>query len=71
MTSRGKESGPKNKRRDSFPHSSATPQRTEAAILADEVPGVAVAIQWPRMPEPKQFGATAEHFVIADGRISC
>ena len=61
MTSGEKESIFKN---GSLVHSSATPQREGAAILADELSEVPDVIKWPRTPELKEFEAKAEHIFI-------
>ena len=46
-----------------MPHSSATPSRTDATILADELPEVADLIKWSRVAELKEFGAMADRII--------
>ena len=45
---------------DVLPSSSPTPRRSDAAILADELAKSAGQINWPRLPELKEFEQVAE-----------
>ena len=65
MTSRGRDGSVKNYQNDTLPHSSATPLRTDAAILADEVSKVSDLIKWTRMTELTESEAMADHMSIA------
>ena len=65
MTLRERDSSFKKNHNDSLPHSSGTPQRTEASIVENELSEVADMIKWPRMPEMEEFEAMAERLIIA------
>ena len=53
-----------------LPSSPHTPRRSEAAILADELAKSAGQINWPRLPELKEFGQMAEMVLSASGPSS-
>ena len=65
MPREGKESTMKERQNDMLPSSSPTHFRSGAVILAGELSKAAGMINWPRMPELKEFGATAGHVIAA------
>ena len=65
MTARGKESSLRDRRKDGPQKTLRTPKRDDASILAGERPKTAVEMHRPRMPEVKEFVATAEKMLVA------
>ena len=45
---------------DVLPSTSPTPRRSDAAIMADDLSQLAERINWPRLPELKEFEQMAE-----------
>ena len=48
-----------------LPSTSPTPRRSDAAIMADDLSQLAERINWPRLPELKEFEQTAELILSA------
>ena len=50
---------------DRLPSTSPTPRRSDAAIMADDLSQLAERINWPRLPELKEFEQMAELILSA------
>ena len=48
-----------------LPSTSPTPRRSDAAIMADDLSQLAERINWPRLPELKEFEQMAETILSA------
>ena len=50
---------------DMLPSTSPTPRRSDAAVMADDLSQLAERINWPRLPELKEFEQMAELILSA------